>query len=125
VVGIQEVKAKDLARATEFRRRLTSTKELALHCQGKINVSFDGYDDDPRELFEIDEVKEYVALLAESIPELFFFARTHKPATTLVLFMFCLAGLGWERERATPGIRRRSSLTMTYLVLFSIGTSPT
>lgn len=107
VIGIDEVKAKDLTRATEFRRRLTSTRELALHCQGKITISFDGYDDDPRELFEIDDVKEYVALLDEAIPELFFFARTQKPATTLMFFLFCLAGCGWEGKRSTPGNPQR------------------
>jgi hypothetical protein len=75
---------------------------LALHCQGKINISFDGYDDDPRELFEIDEVREYIDLLDEAIPELFFFARSERSATTLMFFLFCLAGRGWEGGRATP-----------------------
>ena len=64
----------DASRAKDFRSRICSTKELTLHCQRKINISFDGYDDDPRELFEIDEVKQYVALLDEALPELFFFS---------------------------------------------------
>jgi hypothetical protein len=102
-VGKPEVDAKDVSRAKEFRARLCSTKELALHCQGKISVAFDGYNDDPRELFEIEEVRQYVALLDEAIPELFFFARIEEPATTLLLFLFCLAGIGWEGKRSTPG----------------------
>ena len=103
VVGIQEVKAMDVSRAQEFRSRLCSTKELALHCQGKITISFDGYDDDLRELFEIDEVKQYVALLDEALPELFFFARTEDRRSTIMFFIFCLVGEGWESERSTPG----------------------
>jgi len=103
VIGIQEVKAKDLTRPTEFRRRLTSTRELALHCQGKITFSFDGYDDDPRELFEIEEVKQYVVLLDEAFPELFFFARAEDRHSTIMFFIFCLFGVGWESERSTPG----------------------
>ena len=46
-----------------FVQRLTSLKDFALHCQGKIQFGFAGYDDDPRELFEIDEVRWYVAVL--------------------------------------------------------------
>jgi hypothetical protein len=103
VVGIQEVKAMDASRAKVFRSRLCSTKELALHCQGKITISFDGYDDDSRELFEIDEVKQYVALLDEALPELFFFARTEDRHSTIMFFIFCLVGVGWESERSTPG----------------------
>jgi hypothetical protein len=52
-----EVETGDISRAEEFRARITSTKELALHCQGKVEFSFSGYDNDPRELHEIDEVQ--------------------------------------------------------------------
>jgi hypothetical protein len=103
MIDVQEVKDMDVSRAKDFRRRLCSTKELAYHCQGKIEVGFYGYDDDPRELFEIDEVKRYVAVLDQALPELFFFARSEEPAITLMLFVFCLAGVGWEGERSTPG----------------------
>lgn len=78
-------------------------EELMMHCQGKIDISVSGYATDPRELFEIEEVREYIALLDEALPELFFFARTEEPATTLMFFLFSLAGVSWEDERSTPG----------------------
>jgi hypothetical protein len=91
-----EVEAGDISRIEEFRRRLTSTKELALHCQGKIDLSFSGYDHDPRELYEIDEVRRYILLVDQALPELFFFVRTVEPMTTLKLFLFALFSVGVE-----------------------------
>ncbi len=89
----EEVETGDISRVEEFRTRITSTKELAFHCQGKVEFSFSGYDDDPRELYEIEEVKRYVALLDAAFAELFFFVRTVEPMVTLKLFIFCLFGV--------------------------------
>jgi hypothetical protein len=98
-----EVESADVSRVSEFRERLTSSRELALHCQGKIELSFNGYDKDPRELFEIEIARRYLALLDEVLFELFFFVRTDPPANTLKLFLFCLFGAGWESERPKSG----------------------
>lgn len=103
MIDRESVEKRDLSIVTHFVRRLTSSKEFALHCQGKIQFGFAGYDDDPRELFEIDEVRWYVAVLDHNFNELFFFAPHEEPATTLWLFIFCIAGVCWEGERSTPG----------------------
>ena len=103
VADIEEVRSRNISRAQEFRSRLCSTEELALHCQGKIHISFSGYDDDPRELFEIEEVRQYVGLLDEALPELFFFARSEEPGNTIMFFIFCLVDICWENGRSTPG----------------------
>lgn len=94
----EEVEAGDISRIEDFRTRITSAKELALHCQGKIEFSFSGYDDDPRQLYEIDEVKRYIEIFDEAFPELFFFVRTEDPMTTLTLFLFTLFGVGVEGD---------------------------
>ena len=83
------------------------TKELAYECKGKLEICLFGYDDDPRELFEIEEVRQYVALLDEALPELFFFVPTGKPASTLRLFIFCLMPVSWEGDRSTRDVTRR------------------
>ena len=98
-----EVEFLDISRVKDFWDRLLRHKELALHCQGKISFSFNGYDDDPRECFEVEEMRRFVALLDEAVPELFFFAQAEEPAHTLRLFLFCLGGIEWESERSTPG----------------------
>lgn len=87
----------------DFLARLRSTKELAYHCQGKLALGFSGYDDEPRELFEVDEVKKFVVVLDKAFPELFFFSRRVEPGSTIMLFIFCLAGVGWAGQRSTPG----------------------
>jgi hypothetical protein len=102
IIERDEVEAGDVSRVCEFWARLLSKRELALHCQGKVELSFSGYDDDARALFEVEEVREYMALLDRALPELFFFIRTEVPAATLKLFMFSLFWVGWEDQRSTP-----------------------
>ena len=57
MIDRDSVENSDLSTVMHFVQRLTSSKDFALHCQGKIQFGFAGYDDDPRELFEIDEVR--------------------------------------------------------------------
>jgi len=96
-----DVKAMDTSHPRAFFDRLRKTKQLAAATQGKIEFSFSGYDADPRELFEIAEVRRYIEALDEALPELFFFIRTEEPAAALRLIVFCLCNAGWEDERAT------------------------
>jgi hypothetical protein len=102
-----DVRARDVSGPQEFFRRLRATKELAYECRGKVEISFFGYDDDPRELFEIDEVRRYVELLDKAIPELFFFVRAEEPTYTLRTLALCLCNVTWEGERSTPKVARR------------------
>jgi hypothetical protein len=101
MIDRQNVEEMDLSAIRHFIQRLKSSKEFALHCHGKIEMGFGGYDDDPRELFEIAEVRRYVAVLDREFDELFFFARSEEPATTLRMFLFCLMGVGWIGKRST------------------------
>lgn len=97
-IEIDDVRAMDTSFPRGFFDNLRSTKDLACGCQGKIEILFRGYEDDARELFEIDEVRQYVARLDAVLPELFFFARADDDALTLRLFMHCLMAVGWARD---------------------------
>lgn len=101
VLDEHDVKEMDVSHPRAFFDRLRKTKPLAAATQGKIDFLFSGYDDDPRELFEISEVRRYVWVLDSALPELFFFARTEAPASALKLFVFCLCNAEWEGPRAT------------------------
>src|SRR5262249_1152474 len=96
------VEAMDLSTIRHFIQRLRSSKEFALHCKGRIAIGFHGYDYDSRELFEIEEVRRYIAVLDREFDEMFFFLSSEEPATTLRLFLFCLMGMGWIGNRSTP-----------------------
>jgi hypothetical protein len=118
MIDRESVESKDLSTVMHFVRRLTSSMDLALHCQGKIQFGFAGYDDDPRELFEIDSVRLYVAVLDHNFNELFFFLTHEEPATALWLFVLCIAGVRWEGERSTPGNPRKVIVDFEMLAPF-------
>ncbi len=101
IIDRAEIKDSDVSRPRAFFDRLRTTRELAHQCQGKVEISFYGYEDDPRELFEIDEVRNYIPLLDAALPELFFFARTEAPTYTLMTFALCQARVSWPDGRST------------------------
>ncbi len=101
IIDRPEVEAQDISRTREFFDRLRVTRELALENQGKVELSFFGYEDDLRELFEIPEVREYISILSPALPELFFFVRTQEPTSTLKTFAFCQTNVSWVDGRST------------------------
>nr|MBV6631313.1 DUF4365 and DUF1817 domain-containing protein [Oceanococcus sp. HetDA_MAG_MS8] len=90
IIGRDEIEALDASEVREFFDRLRSSPEIAAHCQGKVELAFHGFDDDPRELFEIPEMRSFVPVLSVTLPELFFFAYTGERASTLKVFAMCL-----------------------------------
>jgi hypothetical protein len=56
---------------------------------GKVDFRIHGYDNDPRELFEIPEVRSFVRLLDEQFPFWFFFLTTETDAIKLLMFSLC------------------------------------
>jgi hypothetical protein len=89
IIGRDELETLDVD-VRAFFDRLRKTRELASHCQGKVELSFHGYDNDPRELFEIPEVRRFVPVLINTLPELFFFVYTGERAHTLKTLALCL-----------------------------------
>jgi len=54
-------------------KRLEETPELILHLKNKVDISIHGYDDDPRELFEIKEVMRWAKKIFPKISGLAYF----------------------------------------------------
>jgi len=90
IIDREEIERLDIANVRDFFDRLRTTRELAAHCQGKVELIFYGFDNDPRELFEIPEVRKFIPVLSSALPELFFFARTGEHSHTLQTFALCL-----------------------------------
>lgn len=90
IIGREEIKSLDVTEARAFFDRIRSSKELVAHCQGRVEIGFHGYDTDPRELFEIPEMRKFVPILADALPDLFFFAYTGERGHTLKTFAMCL-----------------------------------
>jgi len=91
IIDRQAVESLNVSDVRSFFDRIRATRELAQHCQGKIELSFHGYDDDTRELFQICEVREYAKILANVLPELLFFAYTGPRSSGLRAIALCLS----------------------------------
>jgi hypothetical protein len=90
-VDRSEVDSLQVDHLRKFFDRIQATKELAHHCMGKVEIVFHGYDDDPRELYQISQIRRYISIVDPLIPELFFFARTEEPTFTLIVFALSLS----------------------------------
>lgn len=62
-------------------------RENVVKGRGKTAISFSGYDNDPRELYEIPEVRKYISTLDNAFPYLFYFCSLSYP--TLRVFAMC------------------------------------
>lgn len=107
IIDRPEILSKDTERPRSFFDRLRVTKELALACQGKVEISFYGYDSDTRELFEIPEVREYMPVLSAALPELFYFARTQKPTHAIQAIALCQTQVEWTDGRSTKSVTKQ------------------
>lgn len=103
----EEIESGDTLRVREFFDRLRSSKELACSCMSKLEFVFSGYDSDPRELFEVLEMRNYIYQLSEILPELLFFINTDKPCYTLPLFAICFGAGFVSGKRANIGNKHR------------------
>lgn len=98
-VDSSEVDSLQVDHLRDFFDRIQTTKELAHHCMGKVEIFFHGYDDDPRDLYEISQVRKYISTVDPIIPELFFFARTEEPTFTLKLFALSLSKIDFPNGK--------------------------
>lgn len=96
------VDAADTSSVEEVFNRLRATKALALASRGKVEISFDGYNSDSRQLCEIPEVCKYVTLLDHSLNDLFFFVATMEGAYTLMTFVACVCDGKWLGDLSEP-----------------------
>jgi hypothetical protein len=87
----QDVLMLNVDRWRSLLDRLQISPDLAFHSQGKVELIISGYDDDPRELYEIPEVRKFIQAADRELPDLFFFARNEEPSFSLQLFALCQA----------------------------------
>lgn len=94
----QRVEACDVAEQLPLLQRLTADRLSALEYCGRISLVFDGYDNDPRELFEIPEVRSYFQRLDEQWPYWFFFLSQADDSIKLLESCLC------ETIEVIPGV---------------------
>jgi hypothetical protein len=89
MVSRERVEAGDITPALSALSALIESREAAQHFLGKAILAIDGYNDDPRELFEMSEVRAYLAALDEGFPYWFPFLSLDTEALKLVTFSLC------------------------------------
>ncbi len=99
-IARDEVEAGDIAPVLQQLEFMTETRELAERWEGRIAVVFNGWDDDPREVIEIPEVRRYFADLTEAWPYWLHFIEKVGDTLPRVLGLLCLG----HRETIAPGL---------------------
>ena len=94
----------DISQVLSSLKRLSGDRASAMSAEGAVTLVFNGYDDDPRELESIPEVREWFAKLFEEWPYWSFFASRIDQTVPLVLTLLIpgdiMTGepgmMGWE-----------------------------
>ena len=99
VVSRKEVEARDVSSVLGALKSCIGSIERARSFFQKVDVAFHGYDHDTRELFEIPEVREYVALLDNEFPYWLFFLTKRGLGLQCIMLCFMPPFLTEEARR--------------------------
>lgn len=94
------ISAGNLSAVLSSLKSFSSDRSSAMSAEGCVTLVFDGYDDDPRELESIPEVREWFARLFEAWPYWSFFANRIDQTVPLVLTLL----LPGEQVAGEPGM---------------------
>jgi hypothetical protein len=88
VISRNEIESLEIAPVLKSLESMLYDAETVQAFQGQMGLSFQGYDNDPRELYEIPEIRRYLAMLDRNFPYWFYFHSTTDD--TLKMLAFCL-----------------------------------
>jgi hypothetical protein len=100
VVSRDEVESLDLSGCLGVLDSLIESGEKAMRFRDQVFFGVDGYNDDPRELFEIPEVRTFVRELDAKWPYWFFFLSKADDTLKMIMFSLC------QYQRAGGGLIR-------------------
>lgn len=89
VISRKEIESLDIAAVLKSLESMLYDAETVQAFQGQMCLSFQGYDNDPRELYEIPEVRRYMALLDSNFPYWFYFHSTTDGTLKMIAFCLC------------------------------------
>jgi hypothetical protein len=91
VISREEIETGNLEQSLRTLNQLLLDKETISHFFERVDIGFSGYDDDPRELWDIPEVKQFVQNLDCKFPYWFYFLS--KFGSGLKVITFCYVNL--------------------------------
>lgn len=89
-ISRQSIEDLNFEHICSFFDRLEKNIPLCLKTQGRVEISISGYDDDPRELWEIEEVRNWFRLAYPMVRYWFYFLNTKGKATSLRLLFLLM-----------------------------------
>jgi hypothetical protein len=88
VCDLEATLSGDITRALSILQVISGSTAIAIATEGSLTLVFDGFDDDPRELGDIPEVRAWFTKLATAWPYWSFFAnRTDHTISILLTFL--------------------------------------
>lgn len=107
IVGRELVEAGDTAAVVSFFHRLRSSEDLARKYQGRVDLGISGYDDDPRELWEISEVREWFRIADAGVGDWFYFLEARPSHSPLRAYVSCMCDTRWldDSDERFPAAR--------------------
>lgn len=105
VIGITRttLRAELWAHHRELLDRLLRDRETARRWRDRIEIRISGYENDPRELFEIPEARAFMTYLAERWPYAFYFLNKEHGTFLRALFYACCAKSAVRDARVPAG----------------------
>jgi hypothetical protein len=102
ILGIphEDVLACDVTTVVTVLNGFLESRARVIRGHGRVTLIVEGYDDDPRDLYDTPEVRRYLAALDSAFPFWFYFADPH--ADTLKLLALCLCRVVKMPSGSTP-----------------------
>lgn len=123
VISRQQVEAGDISEPLSVLRKLLNKNDAIQLCE-RVDIGVYGYDDDPRELYEIPEVREFVSKLDSEFPYWLYFLTKRGLGLMFILSCFCPPFLTPEakeriwNERITDYLMKRGFPAMNHVCEF-------
>jgi len=127
IAGKDDIHKMNYEPLIHFMERVCSNKELLFQLREKVEIGIHGYDNDPRELNQIEEVRKWIKNSVAKVPGLSYFLVNDKYAQFIKLFMFSIIDIEYipEGNHYENGILRRKvefnskELVKVFSILFS------
>lgn len=96
----RDVEDQDTATTILVLKGFLSTQQRLMNGRQRLVLGFDGYDDDPRDVYDIPAVREFVQAVDRAFPYLFYFADPDYP--TLRVLALCLCRVAKSNGMSAP-----------------------
>jgi hypothetical protein len=87
-IAYDDIQSGDITSVLSALNGFLTTRERAVAGRGRVTLMFAGYDDDPRDVYDVPEIRRYARALDDQFPYWFYFADPQN--STLKVLALCL-----------------------------------